>query len=226
MNVSQSSVDGGQTSGGECTPEVPAVVSSNTLDYQKVKVEIFDAHCVRCHNPGRPSAGIDLSSYAGVKSRLAQVDVAVARNIMPPAGPLDPVKKGMLADWIKAGAPNSVSASVPCDTTGTVDGNVSQGEPPPVVNIEEPLTAMPSDNEINFSLVKNKIFSFYCLSCHSDAGGNRDGVNLERYRNVIDDLKDLQEVISESSMPPRPRPALSLLEKNVILRWIRLGAPQ
>lgn len=226
MNLSQSSVDAPQSPDEICASDTAPVVASNAIDYQKVKVEVFEAHCVRCHNPGRPSAGIDLTSFANIKARLTQIDMAVTRNIMPPSGPLDPVKKGMLSDWIKAGAPNSQSASVPCAPTTPSVGDQTDSEPPPVVAVEQPLTSMPSDSEINFTLIKNKIFSFYCLSCHSDAGGNRDGVNLERYRNVIDDLKDLQEVLSEGSMPPRPRPGLSLLEKNVILRWIRLGAPQ
>lgn len=236
LNSEQFGSSGGNDEGRpphECSSVEPNTGASlDIIDFQKVKTEVFDPHCLRCHNPGRPSAGIDLSTYASVKARLSQIDFAVARNVMPPSGPLDPVKKGYLSDWIKAGAPEGLTAQN-CTNTGEIGGTTNPtgpsneplpGEPPLVLT--QPLTSMPSDQDINFTLVKERIFAFHCLSCHSDAGGNRDGVNLETYERVYKKLDDLEDVIRDGEMPPRSRPALSLLEKNVLLRWVRLGAPK
>src|SRR5665213_1654773 len=37
----------------------------------------------------------------------------------------------------------------------------------------------------DFSMIQTKVLQPYCVMCHSAAGGNAGGVNLENYTNVI-----------------------------------------
>lgn len=215
-----------------CSPPNSDVEISQ-ITFAQIKSEVLDPHCLRCHNPSRPSAGIDLSNYASVKARIKQIDFAISRNIMPPSGPLDGTKKGLVADWIKAGSIDQVNTNcseviVPPSNPAAPGPNTpkppgsSETENPPSSNI----VSMPLDSELNFTFIQNNILELRCVSCHSDIGGNRGGINLERYSEVVDELKDILEEINKQSMPPPPRPALSLLEKNIIARWAKLGAPK
>lgn len=201
------------------------VVTQDQITFSKIKSEVIDPHCLRCHNPSRPSAGIDLSNYSSVKSRLTQFDFAISRNIMPPSGALDPTLKGLVADWIKAGAINQAVAVCSEGTEPSIN-TPTDPQNPTIPNEPSLPVTMPSDSELNFAFIKANILDLRCISCHSDAGGNRGELNLERYSNVVDELKDIIEEVNQETMPPSPRQPLSVLEKNIISRWARLGAPR
>ncbi len=214
-----------------CAP-TETTVTLDQITFAQIKSEVIDPQCLRCHNPSRPSGGIDLSTYAAVKSRLSQIDFAISRNLMPPSGPLDPTKKGLVADWIKAGAINEAEVICSEDTIPPAPPSDDQTPIPtptnPVVDIPptSPSDVMPADSELTFAFIKSNILDLRCVSCHSDAGGNRGGLNLERYSEVVVELADILEEVEEGNMPPPPRPALSDLQKEMMVRWAFLGAPQ
>jgi mono/diheme cytochrome c family protein len=69
-----------------------------------------------------------------------------------------------------------------------------------------------------------QVFQPYCISCHSSAGGNSGGVNLETYSNTIQNLTNINSaVLVTQIMPPsHPIPALA---QNILKEWINGGAP-
>jgi len=187
------------------------------VSYEEVKTQVFQPKCFKCHSGSSASGGVDLANFGSAKSWANQIRFVVINNVMPkaPSPPLSASEKDLIVAWVQAGAPNSG------DGNCVGNGDSSEGAPP-----DDPLGEMPADSDINFEFVRERIFKFRCLSCHSAAGGNADGLNLETYFNTVREIEDIQEKVSEQSMPPRPRPPLSSIERNVILRWIELGAPQ
>lgn len=81
--------------------------------------------------------------------------------------------------------------------------------------------------DLNYANVNNKVISPYCLSCHSAAGGNRAGVNLETYASIIGKLELVQATtILERSMPPSGESQLNSSAYALLKAWIEAGAPQ
>ncbi len=219
---------GGAAAGGSgqdvCTPaESPTV---EVVTYDQVRSQIFVSQCFSCHGNGAASGGVRLDTFEAARGWATQIKFDVVNNIMPksPNPPLSQEGKDLVAAWVDGGAVNNVADVVACDENGN-PGDGEEGGTTPAPPADEFLTEVPSDDQINYQLVRNKIFKFRCFSCHSTAGGNADGLNLETYFNAIDELEDIYEEVSRGSMPPAPRPALNDIERTTILRWVDLGAP-
>ena len=61
--------------------------------------------------------------------------------------------------------------------------------------------------------------------CHSEAGGNKGGLNFETYENVIANLADIKnQAVTLKKMPPR-KPLTSDLT-SILSSWIGAGAPK
>ncbi len=76
----------------------------------------------------------------------------------------------------------------------------------------------------DFASVKSKVFSVYCLRCHSQAGGNKGGINLENYATVRSYLDRIKTAVNGGFMPPsQPLPSTALKYLN---DWIQIGAPE
>ena len=83
--------------------------------FQAVQTRILNVYCMACHSGTRPSAGYNVSTYAGVMARVSAGNAArsaiyteVSSNSMPASGgPLSTELKTLLRDWINAGAPNN-----------------------------------------------------------------------------------------------------------------------
>lgn len=81
-----------------------------------------------------------------------------------------------------------------------------------------------SMGSLDFASVRAKVFAVYCLRCHSQAAGNKAGINLETYPNVSKNLSLIGKVVNTSFMPPtRPLPPGDL---NYLNAWIQAGAPE
>lgn len=78
--------------------------------------------------------------------------------------------------------------------------------------------------QIDFEVVNSKIISPTCLMCHSEAGGNRGGLNLETYQNVIDNLDEIQARVLDRTMPPRRIGVLTDEQIKILTDWIAAGA--
>jgi mono/diheme cytochrome c family protein len=78
---------------------------------------------------------------------------------------------------------------------------------------------------LDFSTIQTKVIQPYCISCHSSAGGNADGVNLENYSNVLHYIDKVQDTVAvRHSMPPGQ--PLSKGLQQLLVTWISNGSPE
>jgi uncharacterized membrane protein len=68
------------------------------------------------------------------------------------------------------------------------------------------------------------ILSTSCFRCHSEAGGNRAGVNLETYENVFANREGIQMHIEAGTMPPIRPLRLNDEQQRLVLNWLQQGA--
>lgn len=88
--------------------------AGNTLTFAYVNTNIIAPNCVKCHGGGMVAAGVNLSTYAGVRAALIAGNAAGSRlytevnsGSMPPAGPLSALQISAIRNWIDAGALNN-----------------------------------------------------------------------------------------------------------------------
>lgn len=79
-------------------------------------------------------------------------------------------------------------------------------------------------NGVDFASVKSNVFVVYCLRCHSQAGGNKGGINLESYAGVRASLSLISNAVNSGMMPPSG--ALPAVKINILNTWIQMGAPE
>ncbi len=80
------------------------------------------------------------------------------------------------------------------------------------------------NQSLDFATIKSQVFQGYCLRCHSLAGGNKGGINLEVYGNVNPLVQRISSAVSSGFMPQSgtlPGPI-----KLLLLNWIQAGAPE
>jgi uncharacterized membrane protein len=77
----------------------------------------------------------------------------------------------------------------------------------------------------DYSSVKASVLDESCMGCHSNAGGNQGGLNLESYDNVkVASAKIYYRTIEAKTMPP-----VTMLSENsfgLLKNWIEIGAPE
>ncbi len=83
---------------------------------------------------------------------------------------------------------------------------------------------LPTGTIPGYQTIATGIISPKCLGCHSSAGGNAAGINLETYSNVRLRLALISSAVTSDSMPIRISP-LTSKEKEVFLAWIDAGGP-
>lgn len=199
--------------------------------FAEVRDKVFQVHCFTCHGNGGSAGGVNLETYAAAAPWAPQIKFDIVNDIMPkaPNPPVPQDQKNIVIAWVDAGAPENFeigNCNEPGSDTGSAPGSPDSGDSTGPFDPSNPLEEVPPDNEINYTLVREKIFKVSCFSCHSNAGGNVDGINLETYFNATQELEDIEEVIRENEMPPAPRPSLGNIPRQVLLRWIELGAPR
>jgi len=87
-----------------------------------------------------------------------------------------------------------------------------------------PAPAAPAPAKADYASVKAAILDPSCIGCHSAAGRNRGGINLETYENVKKGLDAVVAEINSNSMPPSA--PLSAELKLRLKEWVDAGAPQ
>jgi hypothetical protein len=70
----------------------------------------------------------------------------------------------------------------------------------------------------SFAQVKAEVFTPRCARCHSGM--------VSTYEKVIANLSAIESKIASGQMPPARAAALTDAEKQLVLRWIALGAPE
>jgi hypothetical protein len=106
-------IDGGVGAGGATggTGGVSGAGGSTTaaVSYKNTIAPIMAKSCATsstCHASGDPW-GVDLDTYAGVKSNAAASISAIKGGTMPPSGTISAADLKSLQDWVNAGSPNN-----------------------------------------------------------------------------------------------------------------------
>lgn len=81
-----------------------------------------------------------------------------------------------------------------------------------------------SASVLDFATIKAQVFQNNCIRCHSLAGGNKAGVNLESYSSVKPIAQVILSAVNSGSMPPSG--TLPSSAKTLLLNWVQAGAPE
>lgn len=188
-------------------PEQLVQFDGSKLSFAEVRAMALGPKCARCHDW--------VASFTETKALASEISDRVQglgpNRQMPPASAsqLTQNEKSAIVAWVAAGA-NEVP--------GQIDQPVTPPpvEPPPV----EPPPVEPP--RLNFALVKTKVLDVKCLRCHKE--------EFDTFEHTAPFIKDIefriQDIGGTEQMPPPNRPQLTEEEKNLLLEWIRSGAPK
>lgn len=77
----------------------------------------------------------------------------------------------------------------------------------------------------DYAVINAAVIGPKCVSCHSNAGGNKGGVNLETYSAVRSELNRVAYEALEAKTMPEAGPLSDGLQK-LLAAWIDSGAPE
>lgn len=187
------------------------------VSYPIVHAKVFAPKCINCHGS---LGGVNLESYDSVLQHLSAVGRAVENGTMPKSGPLSNAEKKLVLAWIQAGAPHDPVAAPPTPPTPPVPDIPSPTppeEPPPDTSPGAPIP----EEKLTYKLVHREVFQPRCIACHGASGG----VNLQSYGQVKANLKAIKRAaLVNKTMPPDG--PLTARQRNILSKWIALGAPQ
>lgn len=86
------------------------------------------------------------------------------------------------------------------------------------------LESIPAGTIVSYSVIHTSIMQPKCIECHSSAGGDAGGINLENYENVAANLGIIKGEVASDSMP-KNRGKLTAKQKELLFTWIDAGAP-
>lgn len=75
--------------------------------------------------------------------------------------------------------------------------------------------------ELSYALIKQKVFTPKCVTCHGDSGR----VNLESYNEVLRNLDGIRKTVFVTRTMPK-RGGLTQEQLSYLWNWIKLGAPE
>lgn len=78
----------------------------------------------------------------------------------------------------------------------------------------------------DFETVNSTVLIPKCVGCHSNAGGNRGGTNLEGYAAVKALLPRVMYRALDAKTMPEPPDKLTQMQLDVLEKWWNLGAPE
>ncbi len=79
-------------------------------------------------------------------------------------------------------------------------------------------------SSLSFTSVKAQVFQPYCIRCHSQAGGNKAGINLETYARVKPIITRVKAAVNTNFMPQSG--PLNDTSKAILNAWADAGAPE
>lgn len=184
-------------------PEETAQVAG-AVGFASVK-SIFQNKCGTCHGSWAGNYDLTVAKMPDIADRIQSTD---PNRMMPKPGapPLTPMEKALILQWIAQGGPNEpgVAPALPIPS-----------EPPP------PLPVDP-EAPLNFARVFVQVLQPKCLRCHET---NFD--SYEHTRPLIGGIRfRVQSTDPFEQMPPPRAKQLTEEEKELLLEWIRLGAPE
>lgn len=183
-------------------------LNANALGFSEVQAAILGPKCARCHGFVSSYEGV-IANLAGISARAASADPGF---MMPPPGrgTLTNEEKAALQSWIDRGAPQFAEG-----------GTGNQPVNPPPAPAPTPVPA-PAPGGLNFATVQQKVLTPKCARCH--------GGMVSSYANVVPMLTEIESRVRSplefEQMPPSRAPQLTEEEKNLLLDWIKAGAPE
>jgi uncharacterized membrane protein len=216
------------------------IASPEEITFKMVNESVIQPACLSCHSEaGGNRGGLNLENFENVFKNSHAIRLEVAGGTMPPSQKLTDQQIKLVTAWIDAGAHENgkINSENPPPVTPPTPPPVPV-EPPPVtptpVPVEPPpLTPTPVPVEPppvtppvgpTFTEVMNTVIKTNCFQCHSTAGGNRGGLNLETYQNIFDNRHAIKFEVENGTMPtPRGTP-LTASQKQNLLTWIEQGA--
>ena len=174
------------------------ILSEVSFDYAGISQVILAPKCVSCHSAAGGNKGnLNLETYE--QFRLNQNKIyfrTIEKRDMPPT-PLTSAEFDLMKSWLEAGAPLK-STSVGGEIRGP----------------------------INWITIKNRVLKSSCLDCHSgkNPDANLDLSSLEVVRKNIQAI--FVSTMINVSMPLAPYPAMSISEKQALMKWISQGMPE
>ncbi len=138
-----------------------------------------------------------------------------------------------LGDQMRTSFLSALAAIVLLVSIEACNKSDSGGSPNPPPSASSPrapgVTPSPTPgSSIDFATIQTRIFIPHCYQCHSTAGGNRGGVNVETYATVKTLIPRIHnEVIVQHAMPPvEAGGPLAQDLQNLLQSWIDAGAPE
>lgn len=196
--------------------EPTAKLNANAMGFSEVQAAILGPKCARCHSDWA-------ASYEGVVANLAEISARVASAdpgfMMPPPGrgTLTAEEKAALQGWISRGAPQFADGGTGNQPVNPAP-NPGPNPPEPPKNSPTPVPAPPG---LNFANVQEKVFTPKCSRCHGF---------VESYDGVVARLAGIESRVRSplefEQMPPPKAAQLTDEEKNLLLDWIKAGAPE
>lgn len=81
-----------------------------------------------------------------------------------------------------------------------------------------------NNGPVDFKMINSQVLQPYCFRCHSQAGGNKGGINLETYSQVKPKISRIKGAIESGFMPQNS--TLPAGPKSMLIAWINSGAPE
>lgn len=92
---------------------------------------------------------------------------------------------------------------------------------------EDPIILTPkisSPEQLTYKSIQASVLQKACLKCHSEASGNKGGVNLETYENVFKNSHQIRIEVSGGTMPPNEKLTNAQIKQTT--DWIDAGASE
>lgn len=218
------------------TQDAPVVYkSADELTYKIIADNVFTKNCVGCHSvSGGNKGSVNLENFENVLKNIDDIRTEVSGKTMPPRKQLSAEQIKIVLAWIDAGANENGKVPAPVVTPPTpvtpTPPPVTPDPVPPVTTPTPdptPVVVIPADpKEITYAMVNSVLFEPKCLKCHSEAGGNKGDTNLETYKNVFDNLKDIYDDIKAGDMPRGKDKVLTAQQLKIFFDWYDAGATE
>lgn len=181
-------------------------------DFNVIMTKVIKPRCLECHSAaGGNKGGLNFESYEVVYRSRHVSKSSIEINSMPQnRAPLSPDQKRLFLTWLQDGAPEKRGVK-------------------PISNPIPPNQDLP----LNYATVSKLVIADKCLTCHSAANPKgkcpsspnpEEKVKLESYADVLKNVSCIGKDVEEGSMPKRD--SLSEWQKDLILGWLAIGAPE
>lgn len=170
-------------------------------NYESVQRLVISKQCLTCHSNISGNAGqLNLETYENIKRNLNQIIFRVIEKKDMPQNGLAESEFQLIRLWLESGAPEKNSP--------LAGGNI------------------PITGPLDWVKIKNQILVKNCLDCHSGEkpDANLDLSSLDNFKLNL--TKIIERTLVKQDMPPQPYGALTMNQRQALLKWISQGLSQ